>query len=168
MSWVSTFCDPCSGNIDEKFIEAVEFTRKLIRSVVLCAQKYNNDILKFEKAYNKAIKTRSPLLIFDTNVPWKELLFKHDMNEWKGLRYVIYPHFDNSRWNLQVIPDAPKSFGNLYPLPKHWYGLNGNDLVEASNIPGAIFCHKNGFIASWKEREQAINAANEAILQLKL
>jgi len=44
------------------------------------------------------------------------------------------------------------------PLPEEWAGLLEDDLKKASEIPGAIFCHKGRFISVWETKEDAFKA----------
>lgn len=48
-------------------------------------------------------------------------------------------------------------------FPAEWLGLEGEELVNATGISGAIFCHKGGFIMTVKEQDEAVKACEKAL-----
>ena len=48
-------------------------------------------------------------------------------------------------------------------FPAEWLGLEGEELVNATRISGAIFCHKGGFIMTVKEQDEAVKACEKAL-----
>ena len=46
------------------------------------------------------------------------------------------------------------------PFPTAWRGLNGQELSETSGVDNAVFCHKGGFFAVAKTKEDALKMAN--------
>jgi len=59
-------------------------------------------------------------------------------------------------WRVVAIPPEQNSFAQKRPLPESWAGLTGDDLVAQTGVKGAVFCHKNRFIAVFESRELAL------------
>jgi uncharacterized UPF0160 family protein len=85
--------------------------------------------------------------------------------DYENIKFIISPR-DDGQWNIQTIPDGLTSFGRRHYLPKEWAGLTNETLEETTGIKGAIFCHKNLFIAVAATKEAAINMAEKAVEKL--
>lgn len=95
-------------------------------------------------------------LIFDEALPWMENFFELEGESHPAL-FVIMPAGEH--WKLRGIPpsyDQKMKVRKL--LPKQWAGLLEEELVKATKIPGAIFCHKGRFISIWRTKEDALQA----------
>ena len=53
--------------------------------------------------------------------------------------------------------------GQRKPFPDAWRGLKDEALAEVSGVKTAIFCHKAGFFAVAKTKEDAIKLAEKAV-----
>ena len=96
-------------------------------------------------------------------VPWKPHLKKVEEElgvEGKFL-FCIFKQGDDG-WAVQACPSDKGGFSIRTPLK--WQGLNNQNLIEASGIPGCIFVHGSGFMGSNKTFEGALKMA-EACLQ---
>lgn len=111
--------------------------------------------------------SQDPLcLIFDESLPWLESFFALDGEHHPAL-FVIMP--SGEHWKLRGIPPSYKDRMSVrVPLPKAWAGLLEDDLVIASGIKGAIFCHKGRFISVWKTKEDALRALKIALEEAKI
>ena len=58
--------------------------------------------------------------------------------------FVIYPK--RQGFGLEAVPAALGSFENRRDLPAAWGGLEGADLVAATGVPDALFCHAKRFL----------------------
>ncbi|MDP1879561.1 MAG: MYG1 family protein [Parachlamydiaceae bacterium] len=104
----------------------------------------------------KCMKEHQNCLIFDKNLPWLEIFFELNGKNHPAL-FVIMP--SGSHWKLRGIPPSYEDRMKVrIPLPKNWAGLLEDDLKKASQIPGAIFCHKGRFISVWETKEDAMKA----------
>lgn len=81
----------------------------------------------------------------------------------------ILTRYSDGTYRLKCVP---KSKRNLYskkvPFPDSWSGLSNKDLQSASGIPDALFCHSNGFLAGFKSRGSAMNAAHQILKNKEL
>ena len=81
------------------------------------------------------------------NAPWKQVLVPEAPDAW----FVIYPK--RQGFGLEAVPRELGSFENRRDLPAAWGGLEGPDLVAATGVPDAVFCHAKRFLAVAGSRE---------------
>lgn len=76
----------------------------------------------------------------------------------------ILTRYSDGTYKLKCVP---KSKRNLYskkvPFPESWSGLRDKELQQASGIRDAMFCHSNGFLAGFKSRNAAMDAAHQLL-----
>lgn len=78
----------------------------------------------------------------------------------EGVCFVVCPENQAaSAWRIKTIRVNAWSFENRKPLWKGAGGLTGEELENATGIPGMIFCHSALFLASAKTKEAAIEFA---------
>ena len=51
-------------------------------------------------------------------------------------------------WRVQAVTAEGTAFTNRLSLLESWHGLRDANLVAASGVDGAKFCHANGFIGT--------------------
>jgi len=109
----------------------------------------------------KAMSANQTYLIFDHKVPWLENFFALG-GEQHPAQFVIMPAGEH--YKLRGIPPSlDRRMAVRIPHPQEWGGLLDKDLVEASGIEGAVFCHKGGFVSVWETREAALQALEEVM-----
>lgn len=108
------------------------------------------------KKVDCAMKLCQKYLFFDEAMPWMESFFELGGEKHPAL-FIIMPSFGH--WKLRGIPPCmEKRMQVRLPLPEEWAGRLEDDLKKASEIPGAIFCHKGRFISVWETKEDAFKA----------
>ena len=75
--------------------------------------------------------------------------------------FVIFPNFLGEMM-IQCVPPPFDNFSQKKPLPKEWAGLQGDDFVQETGVPDAIFCHRRRFIGGAKFLEGALALAKLA------
>ena len=75
------------------------------------------------------------------NAPWKQVLVPAT----REALFVIYPK--RQGFGLEAVPRELGSFANRRDLPAEWGGLEGAELVAATGVEGALFCHAKRFLA---------------------
>ena len=80
------------------------------------------------------------------NAPWKQVL----VPEAADALFVIYPK--RQGFGLEAVPRELGSFENRRDLPAMWAGLDGDDLVAATGVEEALFCHAKRFLAVARSR----------------
>jgi uncharacterized UPF0160 family protein len=109
---------------------------------------------------DRAVADRCSVVFLDEYHPWKQPYFDNG-GETHPTAYVMFPSAPDS-WKIVAIPPTIEQFEQKKPLPASWAGLMGPDLEAACGVPGAVFCHKNRFIAVFKSKEGAIEALQRA------
>jgi uncharacterized UPF0160 family protein len=74
------------------------------------------------------------------NAPWKQAL----VPEAPDALFVIHPK--RQGFGLEAVPRELGSFDNRRDLPADWAGLDGADLVAATGVEDALFCHAKRFL----------------------
>jgi len=74
------------------------------------------------------------------NAPWKHVL----VPEVADALFVICPK--RQGFGLEAVPRELGSFENRRDLPAAWGGLEGADLVAATGVEDALFCHAKRFL----------------------
>jgi uncharacterized UPF0160 family protein len=124
-----------AGNMASQFLEG------LVRGFE--AQREASKVVL--QAMKEAEEKRVTVICFETYYKWKPAYFSHGGAS-HPTQYVLMPGVEGT-WRVVAIPPSENSFAQKRPLPASWAGLTGADLVQKTGIEGAIFCHKNRFIA---------------------
>lgn len=134
------------------FFEALEFTLGHF-SRMLGRFRYNKECREDVK---KAMEHNPQILFFERALPWVENFFALGGSKHPAL-FVVMPA--GTHWKLRGIPpDEEHRMDVRIPLPEEWAGLLGDELIKASGIEGAIFCHKGRFTSVWETKQAALEA----------
>ena len=77
------------------------------------------------------------------------------------IQFVLAPSRDE--WQLKTVNVSFESFESRKLLPAAWAGLRGPDLVAATGVPDAVFCHAGRFVAIARSREGAMALLRQAL-----
>ena len=130
---------------DERFAQAVELARGMLEREIAGAAAFDRARELVASAIRRAEDPR--VIELDSNMPWREAVVT---NAPEAL-YVVYPKTDG--WGSQAVPRELGSFENRRSFPAEWRGRSGEELVAATGVEDAIFCHAAGFYASAGSRE---------------
>ncbi len=127
---------------DKKFNEAVSLAKIVLKNQV-------NRVVSQIKAKTiivDAFKNReqAELLILTTFCPWQEHLLSMDKNH--EVLFAIYKDMNNG-YRIQVVPKKLGEFTAIKDLPEEWAGKSDEEIVKATGVADAIFCHPGRFIA---------------------
>lgn len=95
-------------------------------------------------------------LVLDQYYSWKAPYFEAGGAE-HPTDYVLFPSHDDT-WKIIAIPPRLGCFEQKRSLPDEWAGKMGEELEAATGIDGAVFCHKNRFIAVFRTYDGAVGA----------
>jgi uncharacterized UPF0160 family protein len=109
-----------------------------------------------EETYQNSSDKR--IIVFQRGYPWKEAL-----TEKPEPLYAIFPTINGDGWMIQAVPIKKDSQEIRQKFPENWRGKAGNDLVVASGVSDAKFCHIVGFLAVTNSLEGAKKLAEKAI-----
>jgi len=125
---------------DERFARAVALARGMLERELEGAAAFGRARELVAAAIRRADDPR--VIELDLNMPWREAV----ITSAPEALYVVYPKADG--WGSQAVPREVGSFENRLSFPADWRGRSGPDLVAATGVQDAIFCHAAGFYAS--------------------
>ena len=130
---------------DERFAQAVALARGIVEREIAGAAAFDRARGLVAAAIRRAEDPR--VIELDSNLPWREAV----ITTAPEALYVVYPKADG--WGSQAVPREVGSFENRLSFPADWRGRSGADLVAATGVPDAVFCHAAGFYASAGSRD---------------
>ncbi len=144
------------SDFDAGFDEAVEFATRLLTRFIASA----NGGISAKSIVSKAIEDADDprVIVLEKYIPWKKTILKQS----EDALYVLYPS-QTGQWRIQTVPVEQGSFDNRKPLPQKWAGLSGAELIEATGIDDAMFCHNGLFIAGAESFESTMKMAELAL-----
>lgn len=148
-----------AGSLDAAFERGVTIGMALLDGIVASDRKVREAEATVLAAMQEAQGHRRNVLFFDRYVSWKVPYFAHD-GATHPTEFVLFPGMDGS-WRIVAIPPRLGAFEQKRSLPEAWAGLTDEDLEAVTGIPGAVFCHRNRFIAVFQTREGALRALAE-------
>lgn len=154
-SMVSMF-NPCWNsdvNPNDAFMEAVDFATMILKRMIarLAASVEGEKIIA--DAVEKSTQSNTPeIVVLPQFVPWQSFVCR---NAAQAL-VMVYPAIRGG-WNIQMVPVAVNSRDTRAVMPRSWYGLS--DLSADKAMHGMTFCHKSGFMAAFKTKNDALAAA---------
>ena len=144
---------------DDAFLEASRLADVLVRGIVCGFEAQKVATAVVVGAMEEAVEAGRAVIFMDQYCNWKEIYFAHG-GETHPTDYVVHPATDGS-WRIVCIPPKEGDFGQKTPLPAAWAGLSGAELTKVIGVEGAVFCHKNRFIAVFETRAAAIQALEQ-------
>ena len=143
---------------NEEFLKACELAGNILeRETLIAISRYRG-----RKIVADRIKqTSGKVLVLDRFVGgWVQEVLDSGEDNADGLLYGVFPARDGN-WNIQALPPSKDEMTKQRkPFPTAWRGLNGQELSETSGVDNAVFCHKGGFFAVAKTKEDALKMAN--------
>ncbi len=142
----------------ERFEQALELARGVLSREIASVASARRAVRIVEEAIAAAADPR--LVELPVNAPWKRALVPTAPEA----LFVIYPK--RQGFGLEGVPVELGTFDLRRPLPAEWAGLEGEELVAATGVEDAVFCHVKRFLVVARSRagiEQlarlALNAA---------
>jgi uncharacterized UPF0160 family protein len=128
-----------------RFEEAVALAQRIVERELAGAAAFARAHGLVREAIGRADDPR--VIELDRNMPWRDAV----VTGAPEALFVVYPKSDG--WGAQAVPRELGSFENRLSFPADWRGRSGADLVSATGVEDAIFCHAAGFYASAGSRE---------------
>lgn len=129
---------------------AIEFVRGIVRGYE--AQRLAHQVVC--AAMDAAVDAGTRVMRLERYYKWKPAYFS-SQGETHPTQFVLMPGVEGT-WRILAIPPEENSFAQKQSLPESWAGLTGEALSKETGIPGAVFCHKNRFIAVFETEAIAI------------
>ncbi len=151
--------EPSSAQVDENFKHAVNLASQILEKAIEKA----HDQIDADEFVRDAIKnnTDERLVILDKYASWQRVV----INEAPNALFVVLPAWpsENNDWVLHTIDLGSSTFENRKKLPIKWAGKSEAELVSATGVKDAKFCHSARFMAVAKSKEGALALANLAL-----
>lgn len=141
----------------ERFAAAVDLARDILAREIASAAAGRRAQRVVRAAIAAADDAR--VIQLPVNAPWKQVL----VPEAPDALFVIYPK--RQGFGLEAVPRELGSFENRLYLPEAWAGREGADLIAATGVPDAVFCHARRFLAVARSRAGAERLAALALEQ---
>src|SRR3989344_3046377 len=77
--------------------------------------------------------------------------------------YAILYRGDTQSWQILSIKKNITTFESRKALPAVWRAKRDAEFEAISKVPGALYCHRSGFMCTVKSRESAIKLAKIAL-----
>lgn len=147
-----------SDEVEERsFFEALLFTYHYLERLRSRLQAIRSCRGEIERTMSKG----GELLFFERALPWLENFF-FLKGERHPAKFLLMP--SKNRWKVRAIPPClEKRMAVRLSHPASWLGKQGEALEEVTQIEGAIFCHKGGFISIWRDRKAAVQGAQKIL-----
>jgi len=141
-------------SIQARFEEAVLFAERVLTYEIERARAR----IEGERQVRAALETAEDkrLIFLDGDYPWKDMLAR-----FPEPLFVVHPQ--DTVWYLECVRDNPHMFVNRKNLPEGWAGLRDEELAQITDVPDAVFCHRNRFMAVAKSKEGALALAKLAL-----
>lgn len=138
-----------------RFDAAVELARGILAREIQSAAAGRRSARIVEEAIAAAPDRR--LIELPVNAPWKQVL----VPQAPDALFVIYPK--RQGYGLESVPRELGSFENRRDLPAAWAGLEGDDLIEATGVADALFCHAKRFLVVARSHDGITRLAELAL-----
>ncbi len=106
------------------------------------------------------------ILVLDRDINWRKAI--HEIEAAQNVKFVvgpgkIRPNGEIQEWYVSTVTVEPGTFEDRASLPSSWGAKSGQDLVAATGVATARFCHRKLFLATASERDDAISLAELAL-----
>lgn len=145
-------------DLDDRFQEVLDLIIKILKREIQKAKDYIESEKIVEEALQKSEDKR--LIILDQYCSFHKVL-----RRFEEPLMVVYPISFNSTWGAEGILSEDEGYDRRLYFPEEWAGKEEEVLEKASGVSGAVFCHRNLFLAINKTKEGAIAMAEAAILE---
>jgi uncharacterized UPF0160 family protein len=141
----------------ERFQEAMSIVNRFLWRFVLRAI---GQVLAADKVRQaQRVLEGRVLVLAEGGMPWTRVV----VDEMPDVLLVIYPESDRAQHQIRTVPAAEGSFASRMDLPEDWAGLRDEQLARVTNVPDAVFCHLNLFIAGARSLQGALRMAEIAL-----
>ena len=153
-----------AGSSDDAFFRAVGVAGMILENKFeryLGNERADKRIEEVLEAQQKALEAgekpedEAKILVLPEFIPCQKRLSETD------IAFVVFP---SNRGGYCIQPQKREySMNYKCSFPEKWLGLENEELVQATGLFSAGFCHKGGFIMTVKEQDEAVKACEKAL-----
>ena len=129
---------------------AIEYLRGIVRG----HEAQQLALAVVSTAMQDALDKNTRIIRLERYYKWKPAYFSSG-GATHPTQFILMPGVEGT-WRIVAIPPEENSFAQKQSLPEAWAGLTGEALSQETGVPGAVFCHKNRFIAVFETEQIAI------------
>lgn len=124
-------------SLNERFLDAVAVARDILTRSIDHARASVRLGQYVQETYEHAADKRT--IIFDVRTPPAALI------GYSGVQFSVCPtsREPSSNWEVAAVRTHNDTFDTFVRFPKAWAGLRDAELIAASGIPDAVFCHRS-------------------------
>ncbi len=144
---------------DILFFEFLDIAKLFLNRAIIVAYENYEGILLVKEVYKNAENKK--LIVLDTALPWEE-----ELSAKEDTMIVVYPsNKDNGNiaWHVKAVKKDVDGFERRCLVLPEFMGMSGEELISASGIKDAVFCHKTGYLCVANTKEAAIEIARRTI-----
>ncbi len=153
-------------DVDEEFLKAVEWAKTILeREIEITRRKFEAEETVAE--YYERAEDKRIIVLDDKNHGFGREIVAGKLLQYPEPLYAVSYRVDAKNWQIVAINKDANTYDTRKPFPKSWHGLRGEDLAEATGVPDAVFCHRNGFMCVADSMDGAVKLANLALKDCK-
>lgn len=137
------------------FMKVVGVTKELLTREIVKARERVEGMKKVREILESATDKR--VIVIEKDLPWEPVLVPS-----KETLFVVYPRREGN-WGLKGIPVSVKGFERKKYFPESWAGKEKDDLIKATGVEEAVFCHRGLWLAAAETKEGALKLAEIAL-----
>ena len=148
-------------NWDERFMEAVHLAQSVIKREINITADIFEGAKIVEKSYTESVDKK--IIIVNEEYDFGRELVMNTLVKFVEPTYAILFRGDTQSWQVLAIRKSMATFESRKALPEAWRTRRGIEFEKASNVSGALFCHRSGFMCTAESKESAIKLAEIAL-----
>lgn len=143
------------GEWNALYDRGTEMAQDVVESLRAGYERAERDASAVRDAMKVAVEANRRVIELPRYLKWKPTYFAQG-GEDHPTDFVLFP--GESDWRVVTIPVAADTREDKRKFPESWGGLENEQLSEVIGVEGAVFCHRNRFIAVFTSRESALAA----------
>jgi len=147
---------------DTEFIRVVDWAMQLLKREI----KKTTDFIEAENKIKEEYKEQEgePIVIFRNQNDFEQsTIIRNALQDHTNIIYIVLYRHESDNWQVVAMNKDKNTFETRKPLLKKWQGLRDEELIEASGVEDAIFCHSGGFLCVASSMAGAIKMAELAL-----
>ena len=150
-------------NWDERFTEAVRWAQTIIKREIKIVADMLEGAKVVEKLYKESLDKK--IIVIDREHDFGRETVMNTLVKFPEPIYAVLYRGDTESWQVLAIRKSLVTFESRKALPEAWRAKRDTELEVASNVLGALYCHRSGFMCTVKSQEGALNLARIALNQ---
>ena len=143
-------------DVDTVFKNCVDIAKRLLKREIGKAKDKKDAERLIREELGSSVEEK--VIVLDRYLPWKDVV-----TEYPDPLFVVYPATNGESWHVQAVPLEKGTLATRLPFPDSWAGKRDEELVEATGVEDAVFCHNGRFLAVASSKEGALELAQRVI-----